>query len=112
LMACLLWPSASNRAEARCGYPELPFMAQLSSVHFENFGFFEEGQLIKVFCEHGLLGHKGKEATTMSNYSVEQENFMTMGSEGWIECRNSRWNATGLRCLRMVELDPNNIQVK
>lgn len=122
LVFCLLWPSPSSFTEARCGYPELPHSAQLVSSHFEETGYFAEGQKVKVICENGLIAHErppsptlGLEAELKSNYSdVESspENYMVVDSVDLIVCQNSHWNSSGLRCLHRVSLDARNVQVK
>ena len=126
VLSVLLWPSPGSLTEARCGYPELPDSAQLVSSHFEEVGYFAEGQKVKVICENGLIGHERSEAEmlanlmgnfespTKPNYSDDApvENYMAVDSADLIVCQNSHWNSSGLRCLHRVELDARNVQVQ
>lgn len=97
LLACSLWPP---QTEARCGYPELPFMAQLSSVFenldvFQNWNYFEERQSVEVICESGLVGFRSPSG---GGDRFEIQNRVT------IQCRNNRWNSSTLHCVQAIPL--------
>ena len=95
-----------NRTQARCGFPDLPTLAQILTAFedfdlFQNWNYFEERQLVKIICETGLVGYKVTNRTTNStDFIIENHAF--------IECRDNRWNSTDLHCLQGVQLAPNN----
>ena len=116
---------SNNLVEARCGYPELPYMAEITSGQFENWGFFEEGQQVKVICEKKhLIGHLKERRDSLinlnsflslSNFSTTITNassLMSIYSSIWIQCQNSRWNTTGLSCIEKVDIDSPKIHIK